>query len=139
MLVLIADDDEAFRQELRRLLEQAGEVHVLEAANGVEALRLAYELQPEVVLMDIAMPGVDGLEATRRIKAGRPETKIIIVTVHDEEPYRRAARDSGVDGFLLKKTVVAELIPGIATLVSAFPAQDKGDRPYCEANGFGNK
>src|SRR5207247_6306587 len=64
----------------------------------------------DIVLMDIVMPRMDGLEATRRIKAAQPETKVIILTVYDEEPYREAARESGADAFLLKETVLAELI-----------------------------
>ncbi len=123
MSVLIADDDERFRGELRQLLALEPEVSVAEARDGDEALRLTREMRPSVVLMDITMPSVDGLEATRRIKALQPETKIIIVTVHAEEPYRRAARESGADGFLVKKTLTGELMPMIRRLV---PQSRKG-------------
>ncbi len=123
MSVLIADDDERFRGELRQLLAREPEVSVAEARDGDEALRLTREMRPSVVLMDITMPSVDGLEATRRIKALQPETKIIIVTVHAEEPYRRAARESGADGFLVKKTLTGELMPMIRRLV---PQSRKG-------------
>lgn len=123
MSILIADDDERFRGEIRQLLTREPEVSVTEAGDGAEALRLARELHPGIVLMDITMPSVDGLEATRRIKALQPETKIIIVTVHAEEPYRRAARESGADGFLVKKTLTGELMPMIRRLV---PQSRKG-------------
>jgi DNA-binding NarL/FixJ family response regulator len=117
MNVLIADDDRRFRDVLRQLLAREPEVSVSEARDGDEALRLARELHPSVVLMDITMPRVDGLEATRRIKALQPDTKVIIVTLHAEEPYRQAARESGADGFLLKKALMGELIPMIRRLV----------------------
>jgi len=117
MSVLIADDDERVRGALRQLLAREPEVSVSEARDGAEALRLTREIRPSVVLMDITMPSVDGLEATRRIKALQPETKVIIVTAHAEEPYRRAARESGADGFLVKKSLMGELMPMIRRLV----------------------
>src|SRR5574337_680659 len=80
---LIVDDDVTFRKAVRQLLERAPEVSVIgEATNGEEALQLAQELRPDVVLMDITMPHLGGLEATRRIKAERPETKVVVLTVH---------------------------------------------------------
>lgn len=111
---LIVDDDRAFRGVVRRLLERAGEISVVgEAGDGEEAIELTRKLQPDVVLMDVAMPRVDGLEATRRIKAERPQTKIIILTIHEEDVYRRAARGSGADAFLIKKTLATRLLPAI--------------------------
>ena len=123
--ILIADDNDVFREGLKRLLERTLEVCVVEAGDGEEALRLAQELRPEVVLMDIVMPRMDGLEATRRIKAVQPETKVIILTVYDEEPYREAARESSADAFLLKQNVMAELIPTIGALVPTVPVKPK--------------
>src|SRR2546425_118827 len=123
--ILISDDNNMFRGEMKRLLERAQEVCVAEAEDGEEALRLTQKLRPEVVLMDIVMPRMDGLEATRRIKAVQPETKVIILTVYDEEPYRKAACESGADVFLLKKTVMAELIPTIGALLPTVPVKPK--------------
>ncbi|MBI2884309.1 MAG: response regulator transcription factor [Candidatus Methylomirabilis oxyfera] len=111
---LIVDDDRAFRRVVRRLLEQAGDISVVgEAGDGEEAVELTQQLQPDVVLMDVAMPRVDGFEATRRIKAKRPQTKVIILTVHEEAVYRRAAGGSGADNFLIKKTLATKLLPAI--------------------------
>ena len=123
--ILISDDNQVFRGEIKRLLEGEQEVTVAEAEDGEEALRLAQELRPEVVLMDIVMPRMGGLEATQRIKAVQLKTKVIILTIHDEEPYRKAARESNADAFLLKKTVMAELIPAIGALVPTFSMKPK--------------
>lgn len=111
LTVLIADDDDGYRKVLKRLLETYRREFNLvgEARDGEEAIWLAQELHPEVVLMDIAMPGLDGLEATRRIKAMRPETKVVILTIHNEEAYRKAATNCGADGFVQKKSVILDL------------------------------
>lgn len=111
---LIVDDDRLFRQAVRQLLELESEISVVgEAGDGEEALQLAQELQPDVVLMDITMPRLSGLEATRRIKAERPETKVIVLTVHQEEIYRTTAGECGADAFLTKKNVGTQLLPTI--------------------------
>jgi two-component system, NarL family, response regulator DegU len=108
--VLLADDDAGFRRAVRRISEKEKDFRLVgEAEDGEEALRLEDELRPEIVFMDITMPRLDGLEATRRIKARRPGVKIIILTVHEEEAYRRAASESGADGFVLKKSLLADL------------------------------
>jgi DNA-binding NarL/FixJ family response regulator len=115
--ILIVDDNAQLRTLLRGIVVQEPDCHVVgEAEDGAEAMRLAQALRPDIVLLDLAMPRVNGLEALRRIKAERPTTKIIIVTVHAEDVYRRAAADSGADAFLLKKTLVSVLLPTIQRL-----------------------
>jgi len=115
--ILIADDNAQFRALLRGIVAQEPDLHVVgEAEDGAEAIRLAQELQPDIVLLDLAMPQVNGLEVLRRIKAERPETKVIIVTVHAEDAYRQAAEEGGADAFLLKKTLVTVLLPTIQRL-----------------------
>ncbi len=112
--VLIVDDDPQFRALVSRLLEGEPELRIVdEAADGEASVRSVRETAPDVVLMDIRMPGIDGLEATRRIKAERPMTKIVILTSFAEEAYRRAASESGADAFLVKKMLSRELLPTI--------------------------
>jgi DNA-binding NarL/FixJ family response regulator len=115
--ILIVDDHAPMRTLIQGIVAQAPDLHVVgEAADVAEAIRLTHELQPDLVLLDLAMPRVNGLEALRRIKAARPATQVIIVTVHAEDAYRRAAEDSGADAVLVKKTLMTVLLPTIRRL-----------------------
>ena len=97
---------------MREVVATESDLHVVgEAADGAEAIRLAQELRPDIMLLDLALPRVSGLEVLRWTKTERPEIKVIIVTVHDEEAYRQAAEASGADAFLLKKTLGTALLP----------------------------
>src|SRR2546425_2043141 len=120
--ILIVDDHVRLRAVMREIVAEASDLHVVgEAADGAEAMRLAQELQPDIVLLDLAMPRVNGLEALRQIKAARPATTVIIVTVHGDDAYRQAAAEGGADAFLLKKTLVTVLLPTIQRLRGCMP------------------
>jgi two-component system nitrate/nitrite response regulator NarL len=112
--VLIADDNPQVRQELRTLLSLVGDIEIVgEAADGQEALRLAQALQPEIVLIDLEMPVLDGYEATRQIKASSPFCRVVALTVHGHEGARQKANQSGVDVFLVKGGSVETLVQAI--------------------------
>jgi DNA-binding NarL/FixJ family response regulator len=102
MKILIADDHALFRDSLRSLLEAHGLEVVGEARNGREAVDLARKLKPEVVLMDLSMPELDGLSATRLISADQPEVKVVVLTASDEDSKLFEAIKSGAQGYLLK-------------------------------------
>jgi len=110
--VLIVDDDPRMRAYIRDLLNAETDIRVLgEAKDGEEAIKLAQQLRPAVVLMDLAMPRMGGLDALRRTKREMPWTKVIMVTVHGEDAYRRAALALGADAFIVKKRLPGELLP----------------------------
>jgi DNA-binding NarL/FixJ family response regulator len=112
--VLIADDQPLQRMGVRMLLEGTpGLTPVGEAAHGAEAVRMAAELRPDVVLMDIRMPGMDGIEATRRIIAAGGRTRVLIVTTFDLDEYAYEGLRAGAGGFLLKDARPEELVAGI--------------------------
>jgi DNA-binding NarL/FixJ family response regulator len=108
--VLLADDHQLLRQALRRAFEDAGLVVVGEAGDGAEAIRLATELQPDVVVMDVTMPVLDGVEATRRLHAQLPDLPIVVLTMHGEAALRREAIDAGAAGFLTKDVSMQDVI-----------------------------
>jgi DNA-binding NarL/FixJ family response regulator len=123
--ILIADDNSQLRAFIRGIASQEPDLHVVgEVEDGAEAIRLTHELWPDIVLLDLVMPRVNGLEALRRIKAERPDTKIIIVTVHTEDAYRRAAEDGGADAFLVKKTLTTALLPTIRRMCGSMSPPD---------------
>lgn len=102
--VLIADDHPAVRRHVRSLLDgDAGLTVVGEARDGREAAAMARDLRPDVILMDISMPVLNGLEATRRILAAQSSAKVVILSAHDEDEYAVRARDLGAAGFVAKQ------------------------------------
>ncbi len=109
--VLLADDHQLFRQGLVSLMETRPDLIdvVGEASDGWEALKLATKLRPDVILMDILMPGCDGLEATRRIKSELPETPVVMLTSSDRNQHLLEAMELGAEGYLLKNLDAEEL------------------------------
>ena len=112
--VLIVDDYALFRQGLARILEMEEDIIVVgEAGNGREALELAVELRPHIILMDINMPVVNGLEATRKLHRRLPHVGIIGLTIHDDEEYLRELIKEGAQGYLLKATEPVRVVEAI--------------------------
>ncbi|HSB68020.1 MAG TPA: response regulator transcription factor [Candidatus Methylomirabilis sp.] len=116
--LFLVDDDARFRETLRQLLLQRKEAIILgEAKDGEEALQLTSKVRPDVVLMDLAMPRMNGLEATRRLKARWSDLAVIILTVHDDAAYRKTALAAGAEAFLVKKTLGMDLWPTLERVV----------------------
>src|SRR6266480_7817253 len=112
--VLLVDDHALVREGTRRLLETENDVEVVaEAANGEEAVEATKRLHPDIAIMDIAMPGMGGIEATRAIKVSCPETAVLVLSAYDDEPYLIALLEAGAAGFLLKNVHGKELISAI--------------------------
>jgi DNA-binding NarL/FixJ family response regulator len=117
--VLLVDDHNLVRRGFRRILEDEPDIVVAgEAGDGAEAVRLARELQPQVVVMDCAMPKMNGLEATRQILEKQPETRVLMLSMHPEETLVRQALDAGARGYVLKNAVDLELGAAIRRVVA---------------------
>ena len=116
--VLLADDHQMLRQALRRALEEAGLDVVGEAADGDQAVVLEASLRPDVVLMDVSMPIIDGIEAARRIVASGSRAKVLVLTMHDEDALRARALRAGAVGFLTKDCELREVVDAVRTVDS---------------------
>ena len=146
--VLIADDHGLMREGVKALLRATDDIDVIgEAEDGDEAIREVRRLNPDVVLMDVAMPGLGGLEATLAIRKEKPEVKILVLTQYDDREYVARFLKAGVSGYVLKKAAASELVaairavrrgglvldPEIARDVlqeQGKPAADAGEDPY---------
>ncbi|MFD9632055.1 response regulator [Streptomyces violascens] len=112
--VLLVDDEPLLRMAFTMVLDAQTDMEpVGEAGDGAEAVRLAHEVRPDVVLMDVRMPGTDGIEATERIVAESPESKVLILTTFDLDEYAFAGLRAGASGFLLKNALPQELLAAI--------------------------
>lgn len=112
--VLLVDDHQVVRAGLRALIEATGHVEVAgEASSGEEAVRKAQMLEPDVVIMDLAMPGRDGIQATRSIAALEFDTRVLVLTIHDEDEFLVPAMEAGAAGFLNKSVADTDLIGAI--------------------------
>jgi DNA-binding NarL/FixJ family response regulator len=115
--VLLVDDHAILREGLRALLAFYEDVHVVgEACDGQEGITLTGQLHPDVVVMDIAMPGTDGITATRAIKAEHPDTRVLILSQHEDRQYVLALLRAGASGYVLKRAVGSDLITALRTV-----------------------
>jgi len=138
--VLLVDDHILVRRGFRRLLEDAPDIEVVgEASDGEEAIRLARELKPQLIVMDCALPGTGGLAATRQILEKAPETAILMLSMHAEDTLVRQALNAGAKGYILKSAVDMELVTAIHRVMAGEIVLDpqlspsvalKGERNY---------
>jgi two-component system, NarL family, response regulator NreC len=112
--VYLADDHTMFRQGIRTMVVAENDMEVVgEASNAAEAVRAVTEVRPDVILMDVGMQGLSSFEATKQIKQARPETRIVFLTMYDDQDYLFQAMNSGASGYLLKDSPAPELITAI--------------------------
>lgn len=111
--LLLADDHALVRQGLKEFLERQGFQVVCEASNGQESLQMAMEAQPDVAIIDIGMPLLNGVDAARQLKKSSPKTKVILLTKHDDDQYVSEALRAGVSGYVLKTQVANDLVHAI--------------------------
>jgi DNA-binding NarL/FixJ family response regulator len=117
--IVLADDHTLFRQGLRRVLEeQAGWQVVAEASDGAEAVRLTLEHEPHMVILDVAMPRLNGVEATRQIARRLPDVRVLIVSMYSDDVYITQALQAGARGFVLKDSADADLVRAVADLAA---------------------
>lgn len=136
--VLLADDHSLVRKGFRRMLEDEEDLEVVgEAANGPEAIELALRLRPRVVVMDLAMPELDGIQAASQIRKEMPEVSVLILSMYSEETYIRNAMAAGASGYLLKNALEVDLpyaIKEVAAGRQVFPAGFTKPSPHEESD-----
>jgi DNA-binding NarL/FixJ family response regulator len=138
LTVLLVDDHALVRKGFRRILEDdPGILIVGEASEGEEAVRLALELKPKVVVMDCALPGVNGIDATRRIRAKMPDASVLMLSMHSEDTLVRQALEAGARGYILKNALELDLVSAVKRVAQghlvldprlAKPSALKGER-----------
>jgi two-component system response regulator NreC len=112
--ILLTDDHTLFRQGIKTLLSAESDLDIVgEAANGAEAVEKVNELRPDLVLMDIGMPGLSSFEATRQIKKARPDTKVLFLTMYDDEDYLVQCMEVGASGYVLKDSPAPQLLAAL--------------------------
>jgi len=114
LTVLLVDDHALVRKGFRRMLEDDAAISVVgEASDGEEAVRLALELRPKVIVMDCALPGLSGIDATRRIRAKMPDATVLMLSMHSEDTLVRQALEAGARGYILKNAMELDLVSAI--------------------------
>lgn len=117
--IVLADDHAVVRQSLKRLLNQQADFHLVgESGNGLETLSLVKQLQPDLLVTDLMMPGMNGLEVTRRIRLSFPATRVIVVSVNCDEPYVTGAFRCGANGFVMKTACGRHLVPAVRAVLA---------------------
>ena len=117
--ILIVDDHDSVRQALSRWLEVVfHDSIILTAATGEDALTIVCDTPPQVVVMDFGLPGINGAEATRRIKKIAPATQVVILTIHNSQAYRTDATEAGVNAYVLKEDMQTQLVPTLEALLA---------------------
>jgi len=119
LTIVVADDDPQYREIVRYLLAAASDTVtiVAEAEDGEEALALVLRVRPDIVITDLIMPRLNGVELTRRIRQELPDTKVILISSYTEDAYRLMASDSGADVFISKQVITTMLLPAIRDLI----------------------
>ena len=128
--VLVVDDSVGFRWRLKEFLAPEPDIQIVgEAADGREAIEKAIELEPDVVLMDVRMAGMNGLDATRRLAAVRPGVRVIVLSRSDLQEYRDAAQACGANGYVAKRALADELLPAIRRATRTNGIHHEPDHP----------
>lgn len=117
MRILLAEDHILFRQTIRKFLERFADLEIVgETGDGLELLEILQQSNPDLVILDISMPNLGGLEAAKKIKLINPQIKILILTLHKNKEYLQHAMSAGAEGYLLKDDASTELLPAIAII-----------------------
>ena len=117
--ILIVEDHEKVRRALRKLLElKFSQYQVIEASSGEEAVTLTLAEDPQLIIMDITLPGMSGIEATRRIRATSSSPPVVMFTVHEDDIYREEAQDAGAIAYVAKHALQSELLPKLSALLT---------------------
>ncbi|HSW49890.1 MAG TPA: response regulator transcription factor [Bryobacteraceae bacterium] len=136
--VLLADDHSLVRRGFRRMIEDDAGIRVVgEAASGAEAVRLALSLRPQVIVMDMHMPGMDGVDATRQVLAALPETAVLILSMYSQENYVRNAFEAGARGYILKNAIDVDLPGAIKQVAAGQCVRDPGLAVARDDDGLG--
>lgn len=129
--VLLVDDNERFLDSIERYLISIPGIHIdciAKGRSGEDAIGLCTTLKPDLILIDLTMPGINGLDAMRLIKQSKNPPRAIMLTIHDSDEYRWAAKDAGADGFLTKSEFMQKLMPIIRTIFpEKFDPRDNAD------------